>query len=130
VKLYGVRLTDGRLVWLEADGAEAQSGERVHCLVDGQEEEGLITVTPELLLRGPEESRGKLLAVIPEGLEDDGVEIPLAWLPPLGCRVRSSEATGQVVGLDPVGGQATVLTDGGERVVCDAAVLKEMGWEP
>lgn len=130
MRLYGVRLTDGRLVWLESEDAGAQSGERVRCLVDGQEEEGLVMVTPELLLHGPEESQGKLLAVLLEKAERSDGELPLAWLPPLGSRVRSSEATGRVVGLDPVAGEATVLTEGGERVDCDAAALKEISWEP
>jgi len=125
VKLYGVRLLDGRLVWVEPAELQARPGDAVRCHVDAREEDGLVTITPELLLQGPSQSQGELLEILPRATDDACRDLPLAWLPPLGSTVSSPRASGQVIALDPVRGRTTLLTDGGEKLHCDAAELEE-----
>jgi hypothetical protein len=111
MSVAGVRLTDGRLVWVEAGEEVLSPLDRVVVDLDGAEERGRVMVTLGQLLR-PVLPSGRLLRMELDGVPDSDCEdLPGADMPPLGGPLEN----GVVIAIDAVNHTVTIETADGER---------------
>jgi hypothetical protein len=110
VSITGVRLTDGRLVWVEAGVTELQPLDRVVVDVDGQERPGRVAIAPEALIR-PVETVGRIVRVNAHNHDDSCPALPGADMPPLGGEVDGET----VIAVDAVNRTFTLETVDGSR---------------
>lgn len=104
MRTAGVRLRDGRALWVDAaDRAMSPLDEAIVRLHDG-DCTGYVFVTPEQLLRAPEPIEGLIVAVWRRGEDpQECLDLPGSDMPPLGSQVEIGGARGTVNALDPVG---------------------------
>jgi hypothetical protein len=125
----GVRLSGGRLVWVDTRTVSVHVGEMAVIRVGESEERGLVCVGPHQLVAGTPTSQGIVIAVCP--VEDDEsnatCEMPLAAIPPLGTHVDTPRGSARVTSLDPVAGKVGVTLDDGSMVTYDASEVTEEG---
>jgi hypothetical protein len=119
VRIAGVRLPDGRAVWLDAGGLPVSPLDRVVAEVEGAEATGEVFVAPDQLLTSlpPDGSISRVLPPKPDALDCSG--LPGASMPPLGTRVSTAEGSGTVIGVDAVHGTVTVQREDGTTVVSE-----------
>lgn len=119
MKIAGVRLLDGRVVWLDAGHTAVAPLDHVTAWMDGSTSQGEVFLAPHQMLTAPEHIDGMLTRVIPRSpVEAECDRLPGAELPALAQRVAWDGMPAGVVALDPVGRRVTiVLVDGTERIV-------------
>lgn len=117
MRIAGIRLPDGRALWLDAGQHELVPLDRVHGSTAGGEVEGIVFVTPDQLLQPQAQADGTITDVERRHQSDpDCDDLPGADLPPLGTKFEAEGVCGTVVGLDPVAGSVTVRQDDGREV--------------
>jgi hypothetical protein len=114
MRIAGVRLDSGRLVWVDAGDLEVQPLDEAAVDLAGVSVDGHIAVVPEALVR-PVPPEGRLVESHTSHITTDTcAELPGAAMPPLG----TNYAGGTVVSVDSLNGTATVrLSDGDLQVV-------------
>jgi hypothetical protein len=118
MRIAGVRLDDGRTVWLDAGDLSVAPLDRATALLEGTEWEGEVIVPPERLLSPPDRIDGLLVKLGPPALDEDECEyLPGAEFPVLGQSVQWGEIAGTVVALDPAERRVTIAHSGGSESV-------------
>jgi hypothetical protein len=126
VRIAGVRLSDGRLVWLDAGVHDIQPLDLVTAQLAAGEAEGLVYVTPEALVSPPPHIEGLVIDCRPRARSDqDCNKLPGAEFPALGESVRSGDIAGTVIALDPVNQRMTIGHGDGETSVVSLDTLAD-----
>jgi hypothetical protein len=113
VRIAGVRLAGGEVVWVEAGDVDVQPLDDAVVSVAGGEFSGTVIVTPEALLR-PVTATGGIVGVSSRTAQErDCTDLPGADMPPLGSGVDE----GVVVAVDAVNRTATIEMPDGTRTV-------------
>jgi hypothetical protein len=103
VRIAGVRLQDGSVVWLDAGSHGIRQLDRAIVRLAAGEVEGAVFVTPEAMLSPPPRVDGLVVKSWTSSPPDrDCNFLPGSEFPVLGERVRSGDLEGTVVALDPV----------------------------
>lgn len=111
MSIAGVRLTGGRMVWVEAGEFVLEPLDEVTVEIDGNEYQGRVLVAPEALIR-PTETEGRIVAAVAHEIGDVGCsELPGADMPPLGTQIEG----GSVIAVDAVTRTVTVKAPDGTR---------------
>lgn len=111
MSIAGVRLDDGRLVWVDAGELELQPLDQVVVEFDGREYQGQVMIAPEALIR-PVQPTGRIAGISPRDSADtDCSDLPGADMPPLGTRVAGEI----VMAVDAVKRTITVEGTDGTR---------------
>jgi hypothetical protein len=109
VRVAGVRLADGRMVWLDAGDLALVPLSQVKVRLPGGDEPGEVFVSPAELLSPPSHIDGLLIeAHDPRRPEGDCSELPGSEFPALGETVRRAGGEGTVVALDPAERRITI----------------------
>ena len=118
MRIAGVRLDDGRMVWLDAAEVEVVPLSWVKVrLVDG-DRDGDVFVTPDEFLNTPAHLDGIVVESRPPHSPDpDCSYLPGSEFPALGETVRRGEFEGMIVALDPVQQQVTIAPASGTPMV-------------
>ncbi len=118
MRVAGVRLGDGRAVWVDAGAWELAPLDAVIVRLEAGDFTGSVFVTPEQLVRGVERIDGTVVEVSPASTDEEKcADLPGADLPPLGSVVRTDRVKGRVTALDPTRRLATLTRDDGSQVV-------------
>jgi hypothetical protein len=117
VRIAGVRLNDGRMIWVDALSSEMHPLDRVEVRLSEGDVEGRVFVTPEQIVRMPERIHGAVLARKRQSVGGETSDaLPGSEMPPLGSRISSAMIEGMVVRLDPVARTILVRTSESEDV--------------
>lgn len=124
MRILGVRLDDGALVWADAGEHDPAPLDRV--VLDSGESgsRGVVVITAGQLRRPPKTVDGVVLQVAPYSTDPDCRDLPHAHLPPLGTRVSAHEIRGMVTALDVVHDLVTVRQDNGHEETIAAADIE------
>jgi hypothetical protein len=115
MRIAGVRMADGRLVWVDAGDLDIEPLDDVDMVVDRDALSGTVTVAPQSLLR-PVETVGQIVHTSSPGRgQSECSELPGADMPALG----SGWGDGTVVAVDAVNRTATVEMADGSRADID-----------
>jgi hypothetical protein len=115
VTTVGVRLTDGKLVWVTSATHVLRPADRVRVTLSGAEWTGTVVIGPDGLLSPMPAVAGEVIERV-ESQEDDLAcdALPGADLPPLGSVVRLGPLEGVVTQLHPVQRLVTITDSSGE----------------
>lgn len=116
MRVAGVRLIAGDMVWLDAGSLALRSLDRVVAHLPDGDVPGEVFVTPEDLISFSAESQGCVLeSHAPSQPVDDCSTLPGSEFPVLGRRVRSGAVSGTVVALEVVARRVTIAVEGAEE---------------
>jgi hypothetical protein len=118
MRIAGVRLDDGRTVWLDARDLTVVALDRATAQLDGSEWEGEVFVAPEQMVSPPDGVDGLLTQSQPPSLSEDTCgHLPGSEFPTLGQTVQGEGIAGTVVALDPAERRVTIAHSGGAETV-------------
>lgn len=122
MRIAGVRLLDGRALWVEAGDRHLSLLDRAVVQVERTRVTGYVFATPEQLIGSCPVVDAILLEVAPPETPSDECEfMPGSELPPLGSTVQTAAGEATVTALDPVRQLVTVRTPLGAQTTVDLA---------
>lgn len=121
MRIAGVRLGAGRLVWVEGRDFELSPGEAVTVLLPDGSRTGTVFVAPHQVGAPPVEVEGVLTDVIrAESDDDDCSSLPGETLPALGTHTISERGQEMVIAIDAA--RQRVRLRGGDGVETEVPV--------
>ena len=126
MRIAGVRLKGGRVVWLDAGTISVAPLDCATADVDGNACQGEVFVAPEQLLSPPNRIDGRLLESHPPApAKQDCDHLPGAQLPVLGQAMRWGAVRGAVMALDPANDRVTIAHGDGSQTVLPLRELSD-----
>jgi hypothetical protein len=114
MRIAGVRLPDGRAVWVDAGKVEVSVRDTALVRLADGDARGFVFVSPEQLAQPPEHVAGYLVeAACPASSETSCADLPGADMPALGSIVEIEGEIGTVTGIDAVKREATITREDG-----------------
>ncbi len=121
MRIAGVRLLDGRLIWVDAARHELDPLEEVTVRIDSGEEPATVYVTPEQLFHDSGSMEGVITARHTRAVADSDAceDLPGAHFPPLGSMIETPDGPAVVISIDHASGK--VRTSSGHDVSAEGS---------
>ena len=124
MRVAGVRLPDGRVVWADAEAWPMSPLDTAVVRLSEGEVAGSVFVSPEQLIQPPERVDGVVVEIRPREIPEERCgDLPGSDLPYLGSTARAETIKGRVTALDPVKRLVTLTRDDGSEVEVPASEI-------